>query len=67
MVPISREVRTTLDDVANALQVAIGLWASIKYGTAGTARDTVALEAALSRAVSALRRLQPSPTRRGAR
>jgi hypothetical protein len=59
MPPIPRELRATLDEVANALQRAIGLTTTLRHGAQGTADDAVALEAAISRAVTALRRLQP--------
>ena len=52
-------LQRVIDDVANALQHAIGLATAIRRETQGTADDAVALEAAIGRAVSAIRRLQP--------
>jgi hypothetical protein len=48
-----------IDDVANALQTAIGLATTQRRQTQTTADDAVELEAAIGRAVSALKRLQP--------
>jgi hypothetical protein len=53
-------LQRVLDDVANALQVAIGLATGLRRDTQDTADDAVALEAAIGRAVSALKQLQPS-------
>ena len=52
-------LRRVIDDLANALQAAIGLAGKMRRETQGTAGDAVALEAAIGRGVSALRRLQP--------
>jgi hypothetical protein len=62
--PSARELRAVLADVANALPGAAGLAAHLRRDTHITADDAVALEAAIGRAVSALKRLQPPPTRR---
>jgi len=60
MSPRGRVVlQRVIDDVANALQHAIGLATAIRRETQSTADDAVALEAAIGRAVSALQRLQP--------
>jgi hypothetical protein len=53
-------VRQVIDDVANALQTAIGLATAQRRNTQDTADDMVRLEAAIGRAVSALKRLQPA-------
>jgi hypothetical protein len=61
MSPRDRAVlRQSLDELANALQTAIGLATWLRRDTQTTADDTVALEAAVGRAVSALKRLQPA-------
>jgi hypothetical protein len=65
MSPLShRELRRVVDELANALQAAIGLATHLRRQSQTTADDAVALEAAIGRAVSALRRLQPSRGRR---
>ena len=53
-------VRQVIDEVANALQTAIGLATALRRNTQDTVDDTVRLEAAIGRAVSALKRLQPA-------
>jgi hypothetical protein len=58
-------MRDVVDELAHALQQAIGLATMLRRDTHGTADDAIALEAAIGRAVAALRRLQPSPRRRG--
>ena len=57
--PSAREIRAVLADMANALQGAVGLAALMRRNAQTVADDAVALEAAIGRAVSALRRLQP--------
>ena len=52
-------LRHVLDDVANALQQAIGLATPLRRQTQDTAEDAVELEAAIGRAVDALRRVRP--------
>ena len=64
MSPRDRLVRAVLDEIANALQAAIGLATTLRRDTQTTADAAVALEAAVGRAVAALRRLQP-PRKRG--
>ena len=60
MTPRDRVVlQRVIDDVANALQHAIGLATTMRRETQGTADDAVALEAAIGRAVSALQSLRP--------
>jgi hypothetical protein len=59
--PTPRELRAVLDDVANALQGAIGLASHVRRNAQSVADDAVTLEAAIGRAVSALKRLQPRP------
>ena len=56
-------LRRVLDDVAHALQAAIGLATPLRRQTQNIADDAVALEAAIGRAVSALKRLQPDARR----
>jgi hypothetical protein len=52
-------LRRVLDDVANALQSAIGLATRLRRKSQDTADDAIMLEAAIGRAIAALRRLQP--------
>jgi hypothetical protein len=54
-----RVLRQAVDDLAHALQIAIGLATMVRRTMQDTADDAVTLEAAIGRAVSALRRLQP--------
>ena len=56
--------RAVLDDVANALQAAIGLASHVRRNAQTAVDDAVALETAVGRALSALRRLQPRPDTR---
>ena len=51
--------RQVVDQLANALQLAIGLAAQVRRNAQTTADDAVALEGAIARAVSALTRVQP--------
>ena len=53
-------LRRVIDDLANALQTAIGLATKVRRETQDTVDDAVMLEAAIGRAVSALKRLQPA-------
>ena len=52
-------LRQVVEALANALQAATGLAAHVRRQTHDLADDAVALEAAIGRAVVALRRLQP--------
>jgi hypothetical protein len=56
-----REVvwRQVVDELANALQVAIGRAGQVRRTAQTTAEETALLEEAIARAVSALRRLEP--------
>ena len=54
-----RVLRDAIDDLAHALQTAIGLATTVRRGSQDAMDDAVLLEAAIGRAVSALRRLQP--------
>jgi hypothetical protein len=56
-------MRTALDELANAVQGALGLAALIRRESRSMNDDAIALEAAVNRAAAALRRLQ---SRRGA-
>jgi hypothetical protein len=56
-----------VDQLANALQVAIGLATQVRRGAQTTADEAGQLEASLERAVSALRRVQPAPPGRRSR
>jgi hypothetical protein len=58
--------RRVIDELANALQTAIGLATELRRNSQDTADGAVSLEAAIGRAVSALRRLQP-PNKGGRR
>ena len=62
--PNTRELRTLIDELANALQGAVGLAALIRRQTQTTADDAARLETAIGNAASVLRRAQPSSTRR---
>ena len=48
-----------VDDLANALQVAIGKAALVRRNAQTTADEAILLEGSIARAVSALKRLQP--------
>jgi hypothetical protein len=52
-------LQRVLDDVANAVQSAIGLATHLRRQTQNVADDAIVLEAAIGRAIAALRRLQP--------
>ena len=52
-------LRHIIDELANALQTAIGLATQLRRASQTTADDTAALEAAVGRAVAALKQLQP--------
>lgn len=52
-------LRRVLDDLANALLTAIGLATDLRRETQTIVDDAVELEAAVGRAVSALKHLQP--------
>ena len=57
--------RDVINELAHGLQIAIGFSAQIRRHTRMTADEAEQLEAAIGRAVNALRRLQPataSPT-----
>jgi hypothetical protein len=53
-----------VNDLAAALQVAIGYAVSIRQQARTTADDAVLLEGSIARAVSGLKRLQPTARRR---
>src|SRR5262249_8948363 len=53
-------LQQAIDDLAHALQTAIGLSTDVRRDTQETANDAVLLEPAIGRAVSALSRLQPA-------
>ena len=61
---LPREIRAIVDELANALQGVAALATLLRRNTETAADDTVALEAAIGRAVSALKRLQPPRPRR---
>jgi hypothetical protein len=57
--------RQVVDELANALEVAIGFAAQVRRNARTTADDAVLLEDSIARAVSVLKRLQPrSPARK---
>jgi hypothetical protein len=66
MSPRARLVRGVIDDLAHTLQIAIGLATRLRRNSQDTVDDAVALEAAIGRAVAALKRVQPA-TRGGRR
>jgi hypothetical protein len=57
-------LRQVIDELANALQAAIGLAGNVRRNAKSTADDAVLLEASIARAVSALKRLPPNVRRR---
>ena len=56
-----------VDELANALQVAIGLAAEVRRNAQLTADDAVLLEGSIARAVSTLKRSQPPASRKRGR
>lgn len=54
-----KQLGRALDELANALQVAVGLADTLRRQTQTTANDTIAIEAAITRAALAIKRLQP--------
>ena len=61
MTPVdSRHMSALLSELANALQGTLGLATALRRNTQTIADDAVALETAVGRAVSALKRVQPS-------
>ena len=54
-----RIIRQLVRDLANALQGAIGLATHLRRQTQNVVDDAVVLEAAVGRAIAALRQLQP--------
>ena len=58
--PSPEQFGTVIEELANALQGAVGLAALLRRDAQTMTDDTVALERAVARAASALRRLQPS-------
>ena len=59
-------LRDVIDELANSLQVAIGLAARVQRNSHASAVDASQLETSIARAVSALKRLAPrsQPPRR---
>jgi len=64
MTPRDPQLRSIIDELAKAVQTAIGLATRLRRETQAITDDAVSLEAAIGRAVLALKRLQP---RRGGR
>ncbi len=62
--PPARQVQEVLDQVATILQAASRLATNLRRTTQTSANAAVDLEAAIGRAVAALRRLQPPAERR---
>jgi hypothetical protein len=60
-----RQLHAVLDELANALQAALGLATHLRRNAQTIADDAVALETAVGRAVSVLKRAQPGKTREG--
>jgi hypothetical protein len=58
--PNVEELRAVINELANAVQGAVGLAALIRQQTQAAADNTLALDAAIARAVAALKRLQPA-------
>ncbi len=65
--PTARQVREGLDQVTNILQAASRLATQLRRTAQASADAAVDLEAAIGRAVAALRRLQPPEGRRRSR
>ena len=65
--PPARQVQEVLDQVATILQAALGHATQLRRTTQASANRAVDLEAAIGRAVAALRRLQPPAERRRSR
>ncbi len=59
--------RQVVDELANALQAAIGLANDVRLRTQATADDAVLLEVSITRSVAALKRVQPVTRKRGRR
>lgn len=59
--------RQVVDELANALQVAVGFAVQVRRNAQTTADDAVLLEGSIARAVSALKRVQPRPSRKQSR
>jgi hypothetical protein len=59
--------RQVVDELANALQVAVGFAAQVRRNAQTTADDAVLLEGSIARAVSALKRAHSPARRRGRR
>jgi hypothetical protein len=57
--PDARELRMVLDELANALQGAVGMAALLRRQAQTTTDDVIRLEDAITRSAAALRRLQP--------
>ena len=53
--------REVVDELANALEVAIGFAAQVRRNAQTTADDAVRLECSIARAVSVLKRIQRRP------
>ncbi len=65
--PPARQVQEVLDQVARSLQAALGHATHLRRTTQASANAAVDLEAAIGRAVAALRRLEPPAGRRRTR
>jgi hypothetical protein len=65
MTPLDPEqLRSVIDELANALQTAVVLAAKLATSLRADAHDGDVLHAAIARAVAALQRLQPNGGRR---
>jgi thioesterase domain-containing protein len=62
-----RELRVVIDELANAIQGAVGLAALVRRQAQTTADDAIKLEGVIARAASTLKRAQPSGPGRGGR
>ncbi len=63
----ARQLQEVLDQVARSLQAALGHATQLRRTTQASANRAVDLEAAIGRAVAALRRLEPPVKRRRSR
>jgi hypothetical protein len=60
--PNPEELGTVIEELANALQAALGLAAMVRRQMRTVADDAFAVDVAIARAVTALKRLQPPPS-----
>jgi hypothetical protein len=64
MLTMNNDVKATIDEIANALQVINLLSTRLRQDLGESAQHAVDLEGATARAVRAIRRLQPPDTKK---